>query len=58
MLPNHGLATEEKGRIKTSVLRAERLVNVSKHDYALEPNVSFTPDMKWGVFRTNMFGPT
>jgi hypothetical protein len=24
----------------------------------LEPNVNFTPDMKWIVFRSNMFGPT
>jgi oligogalacturonide lyase len=37
---------------------SERLVNMSKHDYRLEPNVSFTPDMKWIVFRSNMFGPT
>jgi oligogalacturonide lyase len=38
------------------VLRAERLVNMSKHGYRLEPNVSFTPDRKWVVFRSNMFG--
>jgi oligogalacturonide lyase len=31
---------------------------MSKHDYRLEPNVSFTPDMNWIVFRSNMFGPT
>jgi oligogalacturonide lyase len=37
---------------------AEKLVNLAKHDYALEPNVSFTPDMKWIVFRSNMHGPT
>lgn len=37
---------------------AEKLVNLEKHDYALEPNVSFTPDMKWIVFRSNMLGPT
>jgi oligogalacturonide lyase len=24
----------------------------------LEPNISFTPDQKWIVFRSNMFGPT
>lgn len=44
--------------IKPGVFDAERLVNMSKHDYRLEPNVSFTPDMKWIVFRSNMFGPT
>ena len=25
--------------------------------YRLEPNPSFTPDMKYVVFRSNMFGP-
>ncbi|HEV8146300.1 MAG TPA: oligogalacturonate lyase family protein [Bryobacteraceae bacterium] len=37
-------------------LKAERLVNLAKHDYTLEPNVTFTPDMKWIVFRSNMHG--
>lgn len=41
------------GKFKT-----ERLVNLAKHDYSLEPNVTFTPDMKWIVFRSNMLGPT
>ncbi|HWB85026.1 MAG TPA: oligogalacturonate lyase family protein [Bryobacteraceae bacterium] len=58
MVPNHGVATLEQGLIKPGVFRSERLVNMSKHDYKLEPNVSFTPDMKWIVFRTNMFGPS
>ena len=44
--------------IRTGVFRAEKLVNMSKHNYRLEPNVSFTPDAKWVVFRSNMFGPT
>jgi hypothetical protein len=44
--------------INPGVLHAERLVNMSKHQYRLEPNVSFTPDQKWVVFRCNMFGPT
>ena len=26
------------------------------HDYRLEPNVIFTPDGKWIVFRSNMHG--
>ena len=39
------------------MLVSERLVNLSKHDYQLEPNVTFTPDMKWIVFRSNMHGP-
>jgi oligogalacturonide lyase len=44
--------------IQPGVLHAERLVNMSKHNYRLEPNVSFTPDHKWVIFRSNMFGPT
>jgi oligogalacturonide lyase len=47
------LFTPDDGR-----LRAERLVDLSKHDYALEPNVTFTPDGRWVVFRSNMHGPT
>src|SRR5207302_5340710 len=37
-------------------LRAEKLVDLSKHDYKLEPNVTFTPDGQWIVFRSNMHG--
>lgn len=44
--------------VTPGVLKAERLVNLAKHDYSLEPNVTFTPDMKWIVFRSNMLGPT
>jgi oligogalacturonide lyase len=40
------------------VLHGERLVDLSKHDYQLEPNVTFTPDAKWIVFRSNMHGAT
>jgi oligogalacturonide lyase len=39
-------------------LKWERLVNMKKHNYKLEPNVTFTPDMKYVVFRSNMHGPT
>ncbi|HEX3728192.1 MAG TPA: oligogalacturonate lyase family protein [Opitutaceae bacterium] len=44
--------------IHPGVFRAERLVNMSKHNYRLEPNVSFSPDQKLVIFRSNMFGPT
>ncbi|HJZ81347.1 MAG TPA: oligogalacturonate lyase family protein, partial [Pyrinomonadaceae bacterium] len=47
-----------KELIKPGVFKAEKLVNLSKHNYSLEPNVTLTPDMKWIVFRSNMFGPT
>jgi oligogalacturonide lyase len=42
-------------------LTRERLVNMRKHNYVtaeegVEPNVSITPDGKWVVFKSNMFG--
>lgn len=55
-LPNRGV--EDPSLVRPGVLRAEKLVNMAKHDYRLEPNVSFTPDAKWVVFRSNMLGPT
>jgi oligogalacturonide lyase len=42
----------------TGELEWERLVDMSKHNYRLEPNVTITPDGKWVVFRSNMHGPT
>lgn len=42
---------------KDGKLEAERLVDLRNHDYELEPNVTFTPDGKWIVFRSNMHGP-
>lgn len=56
LLPNRGL--DDKSFVRPGVLRAEKLVNMSKHSYRLEPNVSFTPDQKWVIFRSNMFGDT
>jgi oligogalacturonide lyase len=57
LTPNRG-GLDEPGFVHPGVFRAERLVNMSKHNYRLEPNVSFTPDNQWVVFRSNMFGPT
>ena len=42
--------------VKIGRLESEKLVDLSKHDYKLEPNVTFTPDGKWVVFRSNMQG--
>jgi len=56
LIPNRGI--EDKSFIRPGLLRAEKLVNMARHDYRLEPNVSFTPDRKWVVFRSNMFGPS
>ncbi|MBI3698757.1 MAG: oligogalacturonate lyase [Acidobacteria bacterium] len=55
-IQNRGI--QDKSFVQPGALRAERLVNMSRHQYRLEPNVSFTPDHKWVVFRSNMFGPT
>jgi oligogalacturonide lyase len=35
----------------------EKLVDMSKHNYEFEPNVTFSPDNKWVIFRSNMHGP-
>ena len=42
--------------IQAGVMDTERLVNMKDHDYRLEPNVNFTPDARWIVFRSNMHG--
>jgi oligogalacturonide lyase len=56
LIPNRGL--DDRTLIKPGVFRAVKLVNMSKHQYRLEPNVMFTPDAKRVVFRSNMFGRT
>jgi oligogalacturonide lyase len=43
-------------RPKDGRLVSERLVDLSKHDYKLEPNVTFMPDGKWIVFVSNKSG--
>lgn len=49
---------DKKDLVDVGYFKSERLVNLAKHDYRLEPNVTFSPDRKWIVFRSNMFGPT
>jgi len=56
LIKNIGIADAKL--INPGVVHAEKLVKMSKHNYALEPNVSFTPDQKMIIFRSNMFGPT
>lgn len=60
MLPDRtdGALPNMKELVKPGYLEAEKLVNLAKHNYRLEPNVTFTPDQKWIVFRSNLFGPT
>ena len=43
---------------KSDRIEAEKLVDLAKDNYDLEPNVTFTPDGKWVVFRSNMHGPS
>ena len=43
-------------------LTREKLVNMKRHNYVtadggVEPNAAITPDGKWVVFKSNMFGP-
>jgi len=56
--------TKGANLIRGGYLKSEKLVNMSKtaihgaHNYLLEPNPSFTPDQKYIVFRSDIFGPT
>ena len=36
--------------------KSERLVSMKQHQYKLEPNVHFSPDAKWIIFRANFEG--
>jgi oligogalacturonide lyase len=47
-----------KDDIKVGTFDVEKLVDLKNHNYTLEPNVRFTPDNRWVVFRSNMHGPT
>ena len=51
-------APNAKELINPGFFKAERLVNMAKHDYRLEPNLTFTPDQQWIVFRSNMHSAT
>jgi oligogalacturonide lyase len=53
-----GLPEKAAEQVTIGTFESERLVDISNHDYRLEPNVTFTPDGKWIVFRSNMHGPT
>ena len=37
-------------------LQSTKLVNMKNHHYHLEPNVHFSPDNKWVIFRANFEG--
>ena len=42
--------------IHPGTFKAERLVDMKQHDYRLEPNITFTRDARWIIFRSNMHG--
>lgn len=52
---------DQKPLIDIGVLKSERLVDMSKHDYSkdrgVEPNLTFTPDSKWIIFSGNFHSP-
>ncbi|WP_347304153.1 oligogalacturonate lyase family protein [Croceibacterium sp. TMG7-5b_MA50] len=48
--------TYQDDLVTPEYMRSERLVDMSAHDYRLEPNITFTPDGKWIVFGSNMHG--
>lgn len=56
-----GSFRDKKDLIDVGYFKAERLVDMSKHDYSkttgVEPNGTFTPDGKWLVFSGNFHSP-
>lgn len=44
--------------IRPGVFHPERMVNLHRNKYTLEPNAFFTPDEQRVIFRSNIFGPT
>ena len=56
IIRNVGL--DDPSFVQPGVLKAERLVNMAKHNYKLEPNVRFSPDNKQIFFTANFFGPS
>jgi len=56
LVPDLQTPASQNDMIQTGTFDFERLVNLKQHDYVLEPNATFTPDMKWLVFRSNMNG--
>jgi oligogalacturonide lyase len=52
------LASYDDQLIAIEKMKSTRLVDMSAHDYRLEPNLRFTPDGKWLVFASNMHGPS
>lgn len=58
MIPVGEGAVNSPGFWQPGVFHSEHLVNMSYHNYRLEPNVRFSPDKKLVIFTSNMFGPS
>jgi oligogalacturonide lyase len=56
--PTDIAAKPDKDGWREGTLKVERLVNMARHNYKTEPNVTITPDGRWVVFRSNMHGPS
>lgn len=49
---------DPSGLIGTGAFETERLANMAKHNYKIEPNVRFSPDHKMVIFTSNVLGET
>ncbi|WP_420240073.1 oligogalacturonate lyase family protein (plasmid) [Telmatobacter bradus] len=56
----YGGAKNERGKVrfKEGIVESEQLVDLSKHDYNVEPNIQISPDHKYVIFTSSMLGPT
>ena len=57
LLPTTG-ALNAPDFFQPGIFHPEHLVNMSQHNYKLEPNVRFSPDKSLVFFTSNMFGPS
>ena len=59
LIDDEGTLPPESGELmQPALLHAKKVVDLSKHDYRVEPNVQFSPDAHWLTFKSNMHGDT
>ncbi len=51
-------ALNEPDFFQPGIFHSEHLVDMSRHNYKIEPNVRFSPDKSLVIFTSNMFGPS
>lgn len=49
---------DQAGLVQSGFFVTQHLVSLAKQNYLLEPNVRFSPDHKFVIFTSNMFGPS